>query len=98
MVVAGTEEKRWFCRYKVTIQQEAFLTARQCLVACPGTTKEGLERVIGDTSSFDKCDQYVQVGELFQSWMIALEDGHRGKSALMIQSGLHSKYPKSRHS
>ena len=48
------------CRYKVTIEKEAFLTVRLCLVVVPGTRKEDITRVISDPSSLDQCDQYLQ--------------------------------------
>ena len=48
------------CRYKVTIEKEAFLTMRLCLVAVPGTRKEDITRMISDPSSLDQCDQYLQ--------------------------------------
>ena len=48
------------CRYKVTIEKEAFLTVRLCLVAVPGTRKGDIERVISDPSSLDQCETYLQ--------------------------------------
>ena len=44
----------------MTIEREAFLTVRQCLVALPGTTREDIEKVISDPTSLDQCDHYLQ--------------------------------------
>lgn len=48
------------CRYKVTIEKEAFLNVRRCLVALPGTKREAVVRVISDAASLDQCDLYLQ--------------------------------------
>lgn len=47
-------------RYNVFIEREAFFTARQCLVALPGTKKDGMKRVLSNTIGLDQCDQYLQ--------------------------------------
>lgn len=47
-------------RYKVTIEHEAFLTARQCLLALPGSTRDDVRRVLSDTSSLLQCDAFLR--------------------------------------